>query len=325
MIVAALCSSVAFAEVEPAWIEIYTAYATPTGGVYLGRVHKGTPQQPSSEGESHSRGFRRFLHSFDTSPVAYADVSVTIGKKTSQIKTNDRGYFELSCPRELTAPSAQTKIHLADPRYSAVDVELEIPVFAKGPGIGIISDVDDTLLDTGVRSKIDLAHRALHDSSRIQPFDGAAQTLAALTAPPEVRPLFYVSGSPTILYQRISEAFQFNHFPKFPIILKRLSSDSMTDQMAYKFPHLLKLVDSFPERKWILFGDSTEKDPEIYARLMRERPGRYEGVYIHLVTDESPDAKRFRGMRPFRLWAEAKHDLEKRKLMPVTVVPAAEP
>lgn len=87
-------------------------------------------------------------------------------------------------------------------------------------------------------------------------------------------------------------------------MLKRFSKDPLLDQMDFKYPHLRAIVDSLPTKKFLLFGDSGEKDPEIYARLRSELPSRVEQIYIHLVTTEPTDSTRFMGMRVFKDWAE---------------------
>jgi phosphatidate phosphatase APP1 len=138
-------------------------------------------------------------------------------------------------------------------------------------------------------------------SGELVDFPGAAATLRELAAG---RLLVYLSGSPWALHRRIADHFRAAGFPDGPLLLKRFSKEPWTEQAAYKWPHLTELVDALPERQWILLGDSGESDPEVYARLQRERPGRVHSIYIHLVTDEDPGAPRFRGMTVFRSWSE---------------------
>jgi phosphatidate phosphatase APP1 len=179
--------------------------------------------------------------------------------------------------------------------------------------------VDDTLLDTHAHHKLHmLAHILVHPSSELLAIDDAAPTLRALAAAgqeDEGRPVLYVSGSPTSFHRRMSVWLERAGFPSGPVILKRFSSEPIRNQMAYKWPHVVSLVDGLPARRWILFGDSGESDPEIYRRLMAERPGHVQVVYIHLVTKEAANAPRFAGMTAFHQWAEVAADLKRRGLI----------
>jgi len=40
------------------------------------------------------------------------------------------------------------------------------------------------------------------------------------------------------------------------------------------------LLKCYPERDFVLVGDSGEKDPEIYLRICKRNPGRIKGLFI---------------------------------------------
>jgi phosphatidate phosphatase APP1 len=61
-----------------------------------------------------------------------------------------------------------------------------------------------------------------------------------------------------------------------------------------KTPMIEAVFDDFPKRKFILVGDSGEKDPEIYGGLARKRAGQVQRILIRDVTNESADAERYR-------------------------------
>jgi phosphatidate phosphatase APP1 len=41
-----------------------------------------------------------------------------------------------------------------------------------------------------------------------------------------------------------------------------------------------KLLSCFPQREFVLVGDSGEKDPEIYLKICKRYPGRIKGLFI---------------------------------------------
>ena len=52
-------------------------------------------------------------------------------------------------------------------------------------------------------------------------------------------------------------------------------------------------MQTYPERKFVLVGDSGEQDPEVYAALMHKYPGQVLKAYIRNVTDETAGNERF--------------------------------
>src|SRR6185295_172014 len=66
------------------------------------------------------------------------------------------------------------------------------------------------------------------------------------------------------------------------------------ESRAPKIAAIGRLMEDFPERRFLLVGDSGEKDPEIYGEVARTRPERVEGVVIRDVTAEGRDAPRYR-------------------------------
>ena len=54
-----------------------------------------------------------------------------------------------------------------------------------------------------------------------------------------------------------------------------------------------KILDRYPDREFVLVGDSGEQDPEVYAYLLRNRPDQILKIYIRNVTQESADNERF--------------------------------
>jgi phosphatidate phosphatase APP1 len=87
------------------------------------------------------------------------------------------------------------------------------------------------------------------------------------------------------------------------MILRSYSTEPI-DPYAFKQPHLEAIVGAFPRHRWVLYGDSGEKDPEVYTALRRGHPSQIEHIFIHDVTGEDPASPRFQGMTVFRDWRE---------------------
>ena len=52
-------------------------------------------------------------------------------------------------------------------------------------------------------------------------------------------------------------------------------------------------MERFPDRKFVLVGDSGERDPEIYGELARKYPNKIVSILIRKTTSEPADAGRY--------------------------------
>lgn len=157
---------------------------------------------------------------------------------------------------------------------------------------GVISDIDDTILHTGVTSF--LKWRVLHNSlmknvyDRI-PLEGAAnfyQKLGKGTNNSE-NPIFYLSNSPWNLYQYLKLFLDSNQFPKGPILLRNFRSPffdrSAKPEKPHKQKEIINIIKTYPALKFILIGDSGEHDPSIYTEIAAQFPDRISAIYLRSV------------------------------------------
>ena len=100
-------------------------------------------------------------------------------------------------------------------------------------------------------------------------------------------PLFYVSSSPWNMYDLFREFFQINDIPVGPIFLRDWGFERQTvfaiKNHKYKLDSICYILDSFPDLKFILIGDSGEEDPEIYTQVIDSYPQRILTAYIRCV------------------------------------------
>lgn len=171
---------------------------------------------------------------------------------------------------------------------------ISIPVFDSSHRVGAISDIDDTIIATDVLHTSELIkHSIFKDPFTVKSFAGTAKVLSTVYAR-GANPVFYVSGSPWGFYERTAKKLQLDHFPSYTtLVLKRLDlSEPLTDQIAYKVPHILGIMASMPNVEWLLFGDSGEFDPEVYRNVHWQYPDRVKGIFIHFVTDDQANKVR---------------------------------
>lgn len=154
----------------------------------------------------------------------------------------------------------------------------------------IVSDVDDTILVTEVTSRLKMVYNSLLKSSKNrEPVSGTSKLYKALasgTATLSNPHFFYLSSSPAFLSRSLKSFLQANGFPQGTLILKKSLTGGSHQQ--HKLGWLQTIAGGFPQMPMLLFGDSGEKDPQIYAEFAANlaKPGLIKAVVIHLVSDD---------------------------------------
>ena len=162
-------------------------------------------------------------------------------------------------------------------------------------GLSIISDIDDTVKISNVTD-----HTSLLDYTFLRDFV-AAPGMSELYAHWSERgaSLHFVSSSPWQLYAPLREFLDDTGFPWATLSLKSVRFRDETFFNLFKKGTETKpvaieaIIDRYPNRNFILVGDSGEQDPEVYAAIMHKYPDRILGIYIRNVTNESSDNARF--------------------------------
>ena len=149
-------------------------------------------------------------------------------------------------------------------------------------GVSVISDIDDTVKVTHVTRR-----RSLLENTFLRPFEAVAGMADAYQQwASEGVAFHYVSSSPWQLFAPIRELFEQVQLPRGAF---HLSAFTFRNHVLHRFGMLRKrakltvlkcLLESFPRRRFVLVGDSGERDPEIYGALARRFPAHVVGIYI---------------------------------------------
>lgn len=175
-------------------------------------------------------------------------------------------------------------------------------------GLSVISDIDDTIKITEVRDRnATLRNTFLRE---FQPVPGMAEFYQRLARERDAQ-FHYISASPWQLYEPLAELVDTHGFPRGTFALKEFRWKSRKFLSLFAHPEKFKpgviepLLKQFPKRRFILIGDSGERDPEIYAALARKFPNQIERIYIRNLTGEPASTERYtktyRGL-PRKLW-----------------------
>ena len=275
-------------------IEPYIGHGGPDGVVVRGRVLDDPEPAEATEGEGVWAAVRRTLRHFASDELPGVPLRITVAGSTVETVTDAEGYFVARLrpePDALTSPWTCGTVELAG-EYRGLTEAPSAPLDVLVPPVearfGIVSDVDDTILQTGVQRVALMVRQTLTGSPFTRtPFPGAAELYRDLAA--GVNPVFYVSSSPWNLHAFLVAFLRHRHFPMGPVLLRDLlGTRAGREEKAGRIKEILDLHADLP---FVLIGDSGEKDPEIYADVVRSYPGRIRGVYIREVRLDPGDGR----------------------------------
>lgn len=261
-----------------------------------------TPDDSHNKWQNASAMFKRYI----SNETPRVQLRVSFQGNSTIVQTDLEGYFILTLknrqPYRHGNEWQEVKIELLDrvvPNQGPIITGGEVLISGKDNELGIISDVDDTILisrATNVYKKLKLM---LFKNARTRlPFEGVAAFYRALyngTKPGQFNPIFYVSSSSWKLYDLLRDFCKIQGIPKGPFLLR----DSRLDQFKlvtgghknHKLAQVKKIMEMYPHKQFILIGDSGQKDPEIYTEVARLYPGRVKTIYIRDVSREKRDAE----------------------------------
>jgi phosphatidate phosphatase APP1 len=296
---------------DPLIIHAYRGYGTGRRLRVRGRVLEDGGIPAADERDSAWRNVLSALRRFESDEVPGARVEVRIAGATQELVTDAEGYFDAwIAPREalhadkLWHDAAIELLAPRDPVHAspmAVGRVLVPPATAK---LGIISDIDDTVVQTGATDARAMLRSVFLANARTRlPFPGVAALYRALqdgAGGGQSNPVFYVSSSPWNLYDVLSEFLALREIPEGPILLRDwgLSERELlpTSHGSHKLEAIRGIVDLYPTLPFVLIGDSGQEDPEIYREIVAQYPSRILAIYIRNVTPDLARAERIRAL-----------------------------
>lgn len=289
---------------KPYQIIYYRGFGSPSAVWLKGRVLRQKPLSTPTDNDTFWHNLTATYRRFDSDEVPNVRVDIQAFGQTHTVVTDREGYFELTLPPvgELKPGRAWFSVRYALPDFNqpngtpvSIDGQLMIaPAYSQ---FGVISDIDDTVLVTGATSVLQMARLTFFGNTYTRlPFAGVAAFYRALQSGAVTtlfNPIYYVSSSPWNLYDLLVDFFRIQGIPKGPLLLRQLDINldllSPASHHTHKLTQIRTILTVNPQLPFVLVGDSGQQDPEIYAQVVREHPGRIRAIYIR---DVSPDAHR---------------------------------
>lgn len=256
-------------------LDPYLGYATPEHLVGRARVLSAVRRHEPAPTQTRWTNLRQMASLFVTGEVDGVTVE---GPGGVTAVSDPEGYVTLLVPRADAAPG-WTDLR-ARARGGGGGGPERLPVLVPRPdaAFGVISDIDDTMMDTGAYSLARSLWTSFTGNALTREvFPDAVRLMAGLHEDGR-NPVFYVSSSPWNLHHFLTSVFAVNGLPRGPKFLKdygvgegHLVSGS---HGGHKGGAIDVILTANPDLPFVLIGDTGQHDAEIYADAARRHPGR---------------------------------------------------
>ena len=245
---------------------------------------------------------------FSSDEIAGVNVVATFNNTSQTAMTDEYGFVEFRFEID-PAQRRNTENTWFPVQFKLIDKVVEdqpetratgeILKIGSSPDKIIVSDIDDTIMisySTQVLKKLRLM--LFKNAYTRMPFNGVINfyhSLRISNSGDAHAPFFYVSSSEWNLFDLLDDFFRQNKLPKGVFLLRKLNYSiykfwkSGGGNHEHKYEQIRSLLQFYPEKKFVLLGDSGQRDPDIYKRLAYEFPTRIEKVYIHKLKSSRTD------------------------------------
>ena len=279
-------------------IEAFRGYGSRERMFLIGRVFRQSP----SDVRYGSPGVRAHLRDIgrriSRRKVADAPIEARFGSATRRTRTDRDGFFrfDIDLPEAPPADRSWHRVELLLDTAIPVRATADVYVPLDTTRLVVVSDIDDTVMYTGVGNKLAMLWRLFFAGAagRVA-FPGVAAFYRALhdgAGGSEDNPVLYVSRAPWGTYDMLTAFFRMHDIPVGPELFLREWGLSWRHPFPRKArDHKRELIGNmlalYSDLPFVLVGDSGQHDPEVYADVVREHPGRVRAVYIRNVSRRS--------------------------------------
>ena len=287
---------------DPLQIIVFQSYGTASHLYVRGRALE--DESIDLEGKHPIKLLINAYKRFETDEITNATLLLKLPNgKIFETITDDEGYFLLNEQIEgldvLANDEGWLSFEVAYKDFTSkriIQLENRFPgemlIPSENISFGVASDIDDTIIHTGLVSTLKwrvIYNTFLKRASKRTPLEGAAEFYHLLhrgKTGKEANPIFYVSHSPWNLYRYLEFFLKKNDFPKGPILLRDFGNflnRKKIKEKPQKQHEIINVLKTYPQLNLILIGDSGEHDADIYLEIAEMYPDRILAIYLRSV------------------------------------------
>ena len=288
-------------------LEPYRGYGSRTEVFVIGRVFRQSRSPHLASNQHFLSQLRDIGRRLGRRAIAGATLTAHFCGAEERVTTDQDGYFRVHLHPQ-SEPSPHDLWHTMDlilEQPERIEARGQVFIPPESSRYVVISDIDDTIMHTGVANKLGMLWRLfVEDAQSRVAFPGVAALYRALhtgVSGREANPILYVSRAPWGLYSILDEFFDLHGIPVGPVLFLRewgVSWKSPLPRKAedHKQDLIRNMLGLYRDLPFILIGDSGQHDPEVYRQIVEEHPGRVLAVYIRNVSREARRIEEIEGL-----------------------------
>lgn len=227
------------------------------------------------------RGWRNFAGQV----APHRTVNVMLGDRQFAVRADRAGIVDVVLEVELSPGTHEAVLWTAPDNKVTADVT----VFPEDARIGLISDIDDTVMVTWLPRPLLAFWNAfvVHQSTR-KVVPGMPLLYQHLVRDHPSAPVVYLSTGAWNVYPVLKRFLYKNGYPDGPLLLTDwgpTNTGLFRSGRAHKERALENLARELPSLRWILVGDDGQHDPAIYSEFAAAHPENVEAIAIRQLTE----------------------------------------
>lgn len=243
-------------------------------------VHEAADIAATSIAQAH-RGWRSFVDA----PVPYLPVTVRVGASCLRARADRSGYIDVVV-RGHGLPPGRHQVEVKATGAQAVTTS--VLIVPPGPRLGIVSDIDDTVVVSHVPRILVAAYNQLvkHSSAR-EPVPGMAEMLSRVRAAHDQAPVVYLSTGAWNVVPTMRSFLQRHGYPSGPMLMTDWGPTNtgwFRSGIEHKRTQLQRLMLDLPEVRWLLVGDDGQHDPLVYGEAAHNHAEKVAAIAIRKLT-----------------------------------------
>lgn len=280
----------------PRHIAAYRGYATHDTVYVQGRLLANKPYGGPQDNDNWWDNLKATYNRWESDEIPNAQVRLTYLDQVIDVVTDDEGYYSAQFTLHKKFPKSDfvTATHELDDRV--LYANHPITVLDRDAEYLVISDVDDTVIHTGITNLLVSAQLTfLNNAKTRKPLPGVGrlyQSFADGKNGDQVNPIVYLSNSAWNMYDLLRDFIDLNDLPKGPLLLRDIGLSADSDN--HKTESLSKLFRRYKHLPVVLVGDSGQHDADYYSAIAAKYPDRVKAIYIRDIdpgTNSEYDAR----------------------------------
>lgn len=252
----------------------FTGYGSEGWARVLARVLLAPPATKSYELRL-GRGWRRFF----SATAAGVPVTIEVGGRVHEVTSVRGGYIDAVLAADLPAGWQEARL-----RAGTAAATAQLRIVGPDPGLGIVSDIDDTVMVTALPRPLLAAWNTFvrHETTR-RPVTGMSTMYSEVARHHADVPVFYLSTGAWNVAPTLELFLERHGYPPGPLLMTDWGPTAdawFRSGREHKRTELRRLLEELPQLRWLLVGDDGQHDPEIYAEAAEESPDQIRAVAI---------------------------------------------